>query len=213
MISYLWSFFSAKKYFYNSVSIFSIWDQNTRFTNKTLIDRFSKLKNSTIGRYSRINRNCIIANADIGNFTGVSYGTQIGTGGHPLNYASTSILFHKKNKLTNKWVEHIPYNAGRVTIGNDVWVGINCLILDGVSIGDGAVIGAGSIVTKDIPPYAIAAGVPAKVKKYRFDRDVIDRLLEIKWWDLSDAEIDNNIGFFREKGITLDTLNKYFPKE
>lgn len=80
-------------------------------------------------------------------------------------------------------------SKGNVTIGNDVWIGSDVFILSGVTVGDGAVIGAKSVVTKDIPPYAIAAGNPARVVKYRFDPDTIERLLAIAWWNWPDSEI------------------------
>ena len=68
-------------------------------------------------------------------------------------------------------------------IGNDVWVGANVTILKGVSIGDGAVIAAGAVVTKDVEPYAIVGGVPAKFRKYRFDKEIVRKLLELQWWN------------------------------
>lgn len=74
-------------------------------------------------------------------------------------------------------------------IGNDVWIGCNVVVLAGVSVGDGAVIGAGAVVTKDVPPYAVAVGNPAKVIKYRFRTEIIAGLLETRWWDLPVEEI------------------------
>lgn len=76
-----------------------------------------------------------------------------------------------------------PASKGNIVVGNDVWFGENAIILSGVTIGDGAVIGLGSVVTKDVPPYSIVAGNPARVRKMRFDDDVIAELLRIKWWD------------------------------
>ncbi len=73
---------------------------------------------------------------------------------------------------------------GDVVIGNDVWIGTNVLFLSGVTVGDGAVLAAGAVVAKDVPAYAIAAGVPAEVMKYRFPPDIIQYLLRLKWWDL-----------------------------
>ena len=76
-----------------------------------------------------------------------------------------------------------------ITIGNDVWIGDGAFIKNGVTIGDGAIIGARAVVTKDIPPYAIVVGVPAKILKYRFSEQIIDRLLNTKWWNLDDSII------------------------
>lgn len=81
-------------------------------------------------------------------------------------------------------------------IGNDVWVGEGAKINGGIQVGDGAVIAAGSVVTHDVPPYAIVAGVPAKIIKYRFDEPKIQELLTIKWWEWSEVEIERNKVFF-----------------
>lgn len=86
-------------------------------------------------------------------------------------------------------IEGHPASKGDIIVGNDVWIAHGAKILSGVTIGDGAIIAANSLVTKDVPPYAIAMGSPAKVVKYRFDEDTIEKLLEIKWWDFEDEEI------------------------
>ena len=86
-----------------------------------------------------------------------------------------------------KWNECKPNNWGKEVpvIGNDVWIGDNVVIYSGVNIGDGAVIAGQSVVTKSVPPYAVVAGNPARIVKYRFDKDTIEKLLKYKWWDLS----------------------------
>lgn len=78
---------------------------------------------------------------------------------------------------------------GNTVVGNDVWIGARALIMSGVNIGNGAVVAAGSVVTKDVPPYAIVGGNPAKIIRYRFDASVIDKLQQIAWWDWPDDKI------------------------
>ena len=85
--------------------------------------------------------------------------------------------------------------------------------MDGVSIGDGAIVAAGSVVVKDVPPYAIVGGAPAKVIKYRFPEEMIERLLEIKWWNLPDEELTKVVELFHIKNLTLEDLDKFFAKE
>ena len=148
----------------------------------------------------------------VGNFTAIGRDTTIGLGRHPMNYASTQNIVYKNNNMTNRWVKKIKMPTLNIKIGSDVWIGVESMILDGVIVGDGSVIGARSIVTKDIPTYAVVVGSTAKILKYRFEDDIIKRLLEIKWWNFSDEYIDEKIGFFREEDITLEILNKYFPK-
>jgi acetyltransferase-like isoleucine patch superfamily enzyme len=90
---------------------------------------------------------------------------------------------------------------GSIRIGNDVWIGRGALLLSGVSIGDGAVIGAHSVVTKNVPPYAIVAGNPARVVKYRFDQATIDALLRIRWWDWDRSKIAEAIPYLQSTDI------------
>lgn len=84
----------------------------------------------------------------------------------------------------------------KIGIGNDVWIGANVIILDGIEIGDGAVVAAGSVITKSVPPYAIVGGVPAKIIRYRFEKDKIEKLLILKWWDMDLAYLRKNFTKF-----------------
>jgi len=86
-----------------------------------------------------------------------------------------------------------PSTKGDVVIGNDVWIGFGVTVLSGVTVGDGAAVGARSVVTRDIPPYAIAAGNPARVIRYRFDEGTIRKLLEIQWWHWPDEKVKQNV--------------------
>lgn len=89
-------------------------------------------------------------------------------------------------------------SEGAVIIGNDVWIGEDVKILSGMKIGDGAIIGAHSVVSKDIPPYAVAVGSPIVVKHFRFPKTTIEKLLQIKWWDWDDNTIQARLGDFED---------------
>ncbi|NAY91226.1 antibiotic acetyltransferase [Muricauda sp. JGD-17] len=147
----------------------------------------------------------------VGNFTAIGKDTILGFGRHPLNYVSTNSIFYKKNRMRNDWYTPIEFKTNLpINIGNDVWIGRDVKIMDGVTVGDGAVVAAGAIVTKNVPPYAIAGGVPAKVIKYRFDEETIQRLLELEWWNFSDKKISECKDFFNEKDLTPEKIDKYF---
>jgi acetyltransferase-like isoleucine patch superfamily enzyme len=131
----------------------------------------------------------------IGRYSSIAAGVRAVNHNHPLSFKGTSGLFFNPSLgLCDKWlVEHNP-----LEIGNDVWIGANVVIMPEVNrIGDGAVIGAGAVVSKDVPPYAVVLGNPARVVKYRFSPDVIARLLEEKWWDKDLSELAGQIGEFQ----------------
>ena len=96
------------------------------------------------------------------------------------------------------------YSNGDIVIGNDVWIGTGCTIMSGVKIDDGAVIAAGSLVTKDVPAYAIVGGAPAKLIKYRFNNTIKDRLLNSKWWDIDPSELEKYSGL-----LFSDSINEF----
>jgi len=105
---------------------------------------------------------------------------------------------------------YLPERRNFVIIGNDVWIGANAIILPGVTIGDGAIIGAGAVVTHDVLPYAIAAGAPARILKYRYSQDRIQKLLKIAWWNWSEEKIVANMDYFYGK---VDDFIEKFCKE
>lgn len=133
----------------------------------------------------------------IGKFCSIACGAKFlfNSANHNLNSLSTypfPLFFEewdlKKENVTESW-----NNKGDIIIGNDVWIGYEAVIMSGVNIGDGAVIGTRAVVTKDVPPYTIVGGVPAKIIRKRFSEEVISKLLEIKWWDWNEEKIKNNI--------------------
>lgn len=131
----------------------------------------------------------------IGKYCSIATNVTVITGGiHPIDRVST-FPFKAKFNLEGKFTNGMPYSNGDIHIGNDVWIGTGVTILSGVKIEDGAVIASNATVTKDIPAYAIAGGVPCKVLKYRFDKEIIDKLLELKWWDWKEGRIIENVNF------------------
>lgn len=160
------------------------------------------VRSKKIGKYTFINADTLIFDmVEIGRFCTFARGCHIAGVEHPFHYLSTSFY-----RISNNWFPDDPAHKetlkirnqpspGRkremkTLIGNDVWFGANALVLRGVSIGDGVVVGAGSVVTRDIPPYAIVGGNPAKIIKMRFDDLTITKLNRLKWWSLDLSVIE-----------------------
>lgn len=162
-----------------------------------------KMERTTIGKCSCMGTLSAAYDTSIGKFCSIARECYIGGASHPLDRVSTSGCFYLKFNFTGKCYYENDYNwHTRTTIGNDVWLGIRTIVLGGVTIGDGAVIGAGSIVTKDVGPYEIWAGNPARFIRKRFDDDTIEKLLESKWWDWSDEEL-------KRKGSSFIEINEF----
>lgn len=146
----------------------------------------------------------------IGKFCAIAKGVQFIMNGanHCMCSVSTYPFYIMGWEKTPSVLEDMPLK-GDTVIGNDVWIGQNAVIMPGVYIGDGAIIGANSVVAKDIPAYAVAAGNPCRVKKMRFSDEIIDILLEIKWWDWSADEIFENLDILSGSDLSkLKTLLK-----
>lgn len=157
------------------------------------IGAYSSMTESSMGKYSYIGDNTIISCTSIGCFTSISSNCAIGGGAHPMDWVSTSPVFTSHRSILRfNFAKHEfnPYKP--VTIGNDVWIGAHCMIKSGVKIADGAVIGMGSVVTKDVGAYEIWAGNPAHLIRKRFDDETISKLLEIQWWNWNDDKIRLN---------------------
>ena len=160
-----------------------------------------------IGDHTNINGPAYIAATKdcpvrIGKYCAIGHNLRIRAADHNMEFPNLQARLHKRLGFIPIQVK---CNKG-VYIGNNVWIGDNVIILADVTVGDGAVIGAGAVVTKDVPPFAIAVGVPAKVIKKRFSEGIIKELLDIKWWDWQEDKIKRNKKFF-ETDLTKPGIN------
>ena len=159
---------------------------NTKFGYWNTVYEFAKIVNVSLGDYTYIGPRTRVTNALIGKFCCIGPDVIIGLGKHPSKsfVSSHPAFFSTERQAGFTFVSNsIFQEVSNCYIGNDVWVGAQATIMDSVIIGDGAIIGTAAVVTKDVPPYAIVAGVPARVLRMRFSHDEIKFLQDIKWWD------------------------------
>lgn len=173
------------------------------------IDRQNFLLNVTMGKRTYTGPWDMIFHAKIGAYCSISYGVTIGAPEHNYRRMSTHpFIYDPKFGLLD---EDVLIRNERfqkpVEIGNDVWIGANTTILRGVKIPDGVVVAANAVVSTPPPPFAIVAGVPAKVVKYRFPKEVIEKLLELQWWNWDDERIRKNAHILKSE-ISFEKLNQ-----
>jgi len=188
------------KFKYRDCKISNSNIENGALLKKCIIcDNCDIRKNVSIDENSYINNNSNIMSGKIGKFCSIGYGVDIGMFEHPTDFVSTSPKIYKKS---SEWDEI----ASPPIIGNDVWIGSKATILQGVTIGNGAIIAAGSVVTKDVPAYAIVAGIPAKIIRYRFSENIIEKLEKIEWWNKDNEWIEKNLELFNHPKRFADDL-------
>jgi acetyltransferase-like isoleucine patch superfamily enzyme len=169
--------------------------------NNVILDD-SSLIDSSLERYSTVGRQCAIRNTKVGQFCSIGSEVMIGLERHPTRgFVSTYGAFYiGKPTGIPSFLNREVFKEGLPTnIGNDVWIGTRALILGGVSVGDGAIIGAGAIVTKDVDPYSIVAGVPAKVLRKRYSAENIMKLVNFAWWNKDIEWIRGNAEAFNDE--------------
>lgn len=148
----------------------------------------------------------------IGKFCSIAYGAKFIF--NAANHTLTSFSTYPFPLFQNEWDETATVdeswdNKGDIIVGNDVWIGFDAVIMSGVHIGDGAIIGTRAVVTKDVPPYTIVGGIPARTIRKRFDDTVIELLQKIKWWDWETTKIMEHIQIIRSGDIDqLKTICK-----
>lgn len=159
------------------------------FDNTVKIGKGSSTLRSKYGKYSGCNSNCIINDTEIGNFVNIAWNVHIGPRSHIYtNFTTHDFIYTKGEHIYSGGIDGKYINK----IGHDVWIGCNVTIMAGVEIGNGAIIAAGSIVTKSIPPYAIVGGNPAKFIKWRFSKKQRVELEQIKWYEWDVQQIIEN---------------------
>lgn len=183
-LAYLYSRF-FKKYLRGK----SVW--NSKIDKTAVVCSGSQVINSSIGRYSNCGYDCQILDCSIGNFCSLAANVVIGSNEHPMHWVSISPVFENVPNSGSKkrFAKHLIPDTKHTSIGNDVWIGHGAIIKAGVIIGTGAVIGSGAVVTKDVAPYTVVGGCPAKFIKDRFTDEIKIKLLESQWWDLPDTFI------------------------
>jgi acetyltransferase-like isoleucine patch superfamily enzyme len=171
----------------------------------------------SVGSYSYIGQNCKI-NANIGKFCSIGENVRVVESSHPMSFVSTSPVFYSPEgqcgtTFVNKYLYNDLLFADLVNkrsciIGNDVWIGNNVLIKGGIKIGDGSCIAMGAVVTHDVEPYTVVGGVPAKVIKKRFSKNIIDKMIKISWWNKSVDWIKANKELFLDVDKFLEEVDK-----
>ncbi len=188
-----------------------------------------------IGAFTYINAGGEYSSTRIGRYCSIAQEVVTGPGQHRTDYFSTHPFiqdptdqvaklgeFDSYRRILNKKPIATPtppakFSKPEITIGNDVWIGMRAIILRGVSIGDGAIVAAGAVVTKDVPPYAIVGGTPAKVIRMRFEDAIVDRLIKLRWWDYEMSAVSNRVNFgdpdavitFMQKALERGALQKF----
>jgi acetyltransferase-like isoleucine patch superfamily enzyme len=196
--------------------------KRTSFEGKNILHDKNKILNSKIGFGTYFGSENSLDKVKVGRYCSIASGLKIITGNHPIenNVSTHPAFFLKKYKNFNKlklvYVDRDKYSDNNLAdrewnaiIGNDVWIGANVTILQGIEIGDGAVIGAGALVTKNVEPYSIVGGIPAKLIRKRFTQENIEFLLNLEWWNRDESWIKKHAELFED----IEKLKKELKRE
>ena len=176
---------------------------STEFESPNFAGYGTCITRSEVGKYSYLGNNCNFDQVKIGRFCSIGDNVQVIAAQHPsTGFVSTSPVFYDRHSNVGSFTsgqqlfDNYRYVSGtsyKVVIGNDVWIGSNSLIIGGVKIGTGAIIAASAVVTKDVEPFSIVGGVPAKFIKYRFEGKQINTIIQSEWWNQTDEWLSSHI--------------------
>ena len=167
---------------------------NVKIGDYVNIAHHAQISDAEIGCRTSVGRYTKIQHAKIGSYCSISWDITIGALGHPAHAVSSHAFSYRKQFGICKEDRQLAHQD--VVIGNDVWIGCAVVIMPGIHIGNGAVIGAGSIVTHDVAPYEIVAGNPARHLSWRFSEATRNRLADCDWWNLPDQVLKENLDLF-----------------
>lgn len=164
--------------------------RNSTIHRTSKIEYGSQIVNSNFDRYSYCGHDCKFLNADIGSFCSISDNVFAGGSSHPMHFVSMSPIFlFGRDSVSGNFSKFEHFHMPRTIIGSDVWIGFAARIRAGVHIGHGSVVAMGAVVTRNVPPYSVVGGNPAKVLRQRFDSDTIDGLLATQWWSFTESQL------------------------
>ncbi|MGG3625213.1 CatB-related O-acetyltransferase [Bacillus gobiensis] len=221
LVNKIFYWYSTKKYMLDKTC--KVWPSrkisNIKCEGYNTIAKNVWVNNVELGYASGISRDSEIVDTKIGRYTALAPGVKIVRGQHPTSsIVSIHPAFYSlKKQYGFTYVDNQKFDEFRyvdkekrysVIIGNDVWIASHVTLVEGINIGDGAIIATGAVVTKDVPPYAIVGGVPAKVIRYRFEDYIISFLMELKWWSKDSEWIKKHAGYFEDITKLIEVINK-----
>lgn len=199
-----------------SISIKALIGNSVVLEGNNFIGANTRIECTEIGYGSYLSDDCDLTHCKIGRFCSIAPNVKRIKGTHPTRYFistypaffSTTHPIVKSYVSKQKFQEHnFAREEFNVVIGNDVWIGADVKILDGVKIGDGAIVAAGAVVVRDVEPYAIVGGVPAKIIRYRFEKEIIQKLIAFQWWNKPLEWIKNNAEAFESWELFIKLIN------
>ena len=207
---FIYNFFIRNKFPRSVIHNGATADAHSKLGEYAVLFRDASLINSTLGAYSYLQSGSVACNAEIGKFCSIARGVDIGLSQHSISHVSSHPMFFLKNTPLPKIFCKRDYfiTSSKTIIEHDVWIGQKAMIMSGIKIATGAVIGAGAVVTIDVPPYAIVGGIPAKIIKFRFNEHIRNQLQLSKWWEMPEEWLMTNHLLFQNPEQLLHALDE-----